>query len=88
MKKKKKGNADGTAVCIIHVVVNAKDKVSGFTEQSQKVQSPCFRLYYMHDFLSVLTFQVVYIVCVLSKKKVIKIVYEHIFIMGMVVFSS
>ena len=87
MKKKKKGNADGTAVCIIHVVVNAKDKVSGFTEQSRKVESPCFRVYYMHDFLSVLTFQVVYIACVLSKK-IIKIVYERIFIMGMVVFSS
>ena len=38
VKKKKKGNADGTTICIIHVVANAKDKVSGFTEQSQKVQ--------------------------------------------------
>ena len=55
-KKKKKGNADGTAICIIHVVHNAKGKVSGFTEQSCKVQSPCFRIYYMHDLLCVLTF--------------------------------
>ena len=67
VKKKKKGNADGTAICIIHVVANAKDKVSGFTEQSCKVQPPCFRIYYMHDLLRVLTFQVVYIVCILSK---------------------
>ena len=56
MKKKKKGNADGTAICIIHVVANAKDKVPGFIEQSRKVQSPCFRIYYMHDLLRVLTF--------------------------------
>ena len=34
VKKKKKGNADGTAICVIHVAANAKDKVSGFTEQS------------------------------------------------------
>ena len=60
VKKNKKENADGTAICIIHFVANAKDKVSGLTEQS------CFRIYYMHDLLCVLTFQVVYIVCILS----------------------
>ena len=63
----KKGNADGTAICIIYVVADAKDKASAFTEQFWKVQPPCFRIYYMHDLLRVLTFQVVYIVCILSK---------------------
>ena len=67
VKKKKKGNADGTAICVIHVVANLKDKVSGFTEQSWKVQPPCFRIYYMHDLLCVLNFQAVYILCILSK---------------------
>ena len=67
VKKKKEGNTDGAAICIIHVVANANDKVSGFTEQPWKVQSPCFRIYYMHDLLRVLTFQVVYIVGILSK---------------------
>ena len=38
VKKKKEGNTDGAAICIIHVVANANDKVSGFTEQSWKVQ--------------------------------------------------
>ena len=32
VKKKKKGNANGTAIRIISIVANAKDKVSGFTE--------------------------------------------------------
>ena len=41
--------------------------VSGFIEQYWKVQTPCFRIYYMHDLLRVLTFHVVYIVCILSK---------------------
>ena len=67
VKKKRKRNADGMAICIIHVVANPKDKVSGFTEPSWKVQPQCFRIYYMHDLLWVLTFQVVYIVCILSK---------------------
>ena len=40
--------------------------VSGFIEQYWKVQTPCFRIYYMHDLLRVLTFHVVYIVCILS----------------------
>ena len=53
------------SICIIHVVANAKDKVSGFNSIGR----------YNHRVLefilcmicSVLTFQVVYIVCILSK---------------------
>ena len=67
VKKKKKGNADGATICIIHVVANTKDKVSGFTEQSWKVQPQCFRIYHMHDLLCLMTFQVVYFVFILSK---------------------
>ena len=44
LEKKKKGNADGTAIRIIHVVANPKDKVSGFKEHSWKVQPLCFRI--------------------------------------------
>ena len=39
---------------------------NGFTEQSRKVQQ-CFRIYNILDLLCVLTFQVVYIACILSK---------------------
>ena len=58
-------------------LANAKDKVSGLTEQSWKVQSTCFRIYYMHDLLRVLTFQVVYIVCVLLKLFISAFSYGH-----------
>ena len=37
-------------------MANTRDKVFGFIEQSWKVQSPCFRIYYMHDLLCVLKF--------------------------------
>ena len=73
----KKGNADGTAICIIYVVADAKDKASAFTEQFWKVQPPCFRIYYMHDLLRVQTFEVVYIVCDLSKLFIIAFSYGY-----------
>ena len=82
VKKKKKANADGTAMCVIHVVANLKDKVSAFAEQSWNVQPPCFRIYYMRDLLRVLTFQAIYILCILSN-----CLQAH-FQIVMVVFSS
>ena len=58
-------------------MANAKDTVSGFTEQSWKVQPQCFRIYYMHDLLRVLTFHVVYIVCILSKLFISAFSYDY-----------
>ena len=68
--------------CVIHVVANLKDKVSAFAEQSWNVQPPCFRIYYMRDLLRVLTFQAIYILCILSN-----CLQAH-FQIVMVVFSS
>ena len=56
--------------------LNAKDTVSGFTEQSWKVQPQCFRIYYMHDLLRVLAFHV-YIVCILSKLFISAFSYDY-----------
>ena len=56
--------------------LNAKGTVSGFTEQSWKVQPQCFRIYYMHDLLRVLTFHV-YIVCMLSKLFISAFSYDY-----------
>ena len=33
VKKKKKGNADRTAIYIIHALANTEDKICGFTER-------------------------------------------------------
>ena len=37
----------------------------------------CFRIYYMHDLLRVLTFHVVYIVCILSKLFISAFSYDY-----------
>ena len=40
-QEKEKVNVGGTAMCIIHIVPNAKDKVSGFTEVLEGTITMC-----------------------------------------------